>query len=171
MFHKFRAVEFSAVHAVVTQNAAVQLEHLFAPRLLVQTVDVLGHHRGKPSLLLPPGKHFMGHVGRKAQRQHFFLVEPEKIFRFFQKKAVADNGFRRIIELLTVQAVHAAKVRNPRLGADPRAAEKDDVPAAFHPLLQRFYFIHRGIPSFFYKIHPISSSVNGESLDRSLNFS
>ena len=48
--------------------------------------------------------------GSTAERKHFFTVEPVKILRVSQKKAVTDDRFGRVVEFLVVQAVHAAEI-------------------------------------------------------------
>ena len=88
---EFTGIEFAAFHAVIAQNAAVQLKDVPASGLLVQTVDVLRDDGGQMALLLQPGKHAVRDVRLKAEREHFFAVEPVKILRVFQKKAVADD--------------------------------------------------------------------------------
>ena len=121
---KLGGIKFAALHAVIAQNAAVQLIDALAPGLLVQTVDVLRDDGGQMSLLLQSGEHAVRDVRLKAEREHFFAVEPVKILRIIQKEAVADDRLGRIVEFLVVQAVHTAEIGNAAFRADACAAEK-----------------------------------------------
>ena len=166
-------MEFSAPDAVIAQNGAVELIDLFAARLLVESVDILGHHRGKPPLFLPSCQHLVGNVGHKAQGQHLLPVEPEEILRSLLIKAVGDNGFRRIFKFLIVQPVHtseigdsgfrgvlfvrppifavqairAAEIFDTAFGAHARSSKGNNSVAFFYPSFQNFSFLHR-ITSF-----------------------
>ena len=115
-------------------------------RLLVQAVNVLGHHGGELPLCFPPGQNLVGDVWFKAQGQHFLPVKAVEVFRVSQEKAVADDGLRGIVELLAVQPVHTSKIRDAGFRAHPRAAKENDVVAFLYPLLQGFYFFHAGNP-------------------------
>ena len=55
------------------------------------------------------------------------FVKPVKLFRISPVKAVADDGFRRVLELLTVKTVDTAKIGDAAFRRDARAAEKHDV--------------------------------------------
>ena len=113
---------------------------------LVQAVDVLCYHGAEFSLLLPACKDFMGDVRFKAKGQHFFTVKAEKILRPLLIEAVADDGFRRILEFLVVQAIHAAKIRDSRFGTDSRATEEYNPIALLNPLFQSFQLFHNPAP-------------------------
>ena len=142
ILNKLRTVEFAAAHTVVAQDAAVKLIDPTASRLLVQAVDILGHHGAELSFSLPPGQHLVGYVGFKAQRQHLLPVKTVKILRVSEEKAVADDGFRGIVKLLAVQSVHAAKVRNTRFRTHACPAKKDDIATLGHPLFQNINAVH-----------------------------
>ena len=51
--HRLHAVERAAPDAVVAQNAAMELQHIFTARLLMEAVDVLGDNRAQLPLGLP----------------------------------------------------------------------------------------------------------------------
>ena len=96
----------------------MQLIDALAPGLLVQTVDVLRDDGGQMSLLLQPGEHAVRDVRLKAEREHFFAVEPVKILRIFQKEAVADDRLGRVVEFLVVQGVSTVAVKKIAMNAD-----------------------------------------------------
>ena len=118
----------------------MQLEHAPAARLLVQPVDVLRHDGGQMPLLLEPRQHAMRNVRLEAEREHFFAVKFEKFLRPPVKKAAADDRLGGIVEFLMIQAVHAAEIRDPALGGDACAAEKDGAVRLLNPAFQRFGF-------------------------------
>ena len=68
-------------------------------------------------------------------------VEPIILLRVARKKAVAQNGLRRIVPLLIVQAVYASEIRDPAFRADAGTAEKDNVVAIADDLFQLFDLI------------------------------
>ena len=43
------------------------------------------------------------------------------------EKVVAEDGFRRIIELLVIKSVHAPEIRDAGFGRHARAAEENNV--------------------------------------------
>ena len=124
--------------AVVPQHTAVKLQHLPAAGLLVQAVDVLGNDGLQPSLLLPLGQLPVGGVGLCPGGQHLGPVKIVKLRLAAHIEAVAQDGFRRVLEFLVIQAVHAAEIRNPGFGGYPGSAEKDDAFRLCHPLPQGF---------------------------------
>ena len=147
--HGLHAVELAASAAVVAQDAPVQLQHLAAAGFLVQPVDVLGDDGFQLALPLPLRQLPVGGVGLGVQCQHFAAVKVVKLLRVGLKKRVAEHGFRRILEFLAVQPVHAAEVLDAGLRADACAAEKDDVVAPVHQFFQLHDgFVHRGFPPF-----------------------
>ena len=67
-------------------------------------------------------------------------VKAEEILRPALVKAVGNDRFGRIFELLVIQAVHAAEVRDAGLGGHARAAEEYDPPGFIDPLFECFDF-------------------------------
>ncbi len=74
--------------APVAVDRAVQLIDAAAPRLLVQTVDVLRDDGAERSLLLQFRERQMRGVRLLVQRQHFLAVEPVKFLGVAVEKAV-----------------------------------------------------------------------------------
>ena len=109
-----------------------------AARRLMQPVNVLRDHSGQLAVLLPLRQLFVSCVGFGGQNQHFIPVETVKLFRIPVEKGVGKDLFRRIIILLIVQPVRAAKVRDPALRGDAGTAEKDDPAAGIDQLLKLF---------------------------------
>ena len=99
----------------------------------MESVDVLSHHCREFPLLLPPGQDLMGDIGFKAQRQHLLPVKPEEIRGPPLVEGVGDDGLRRIVKFLGIQAIHTAEIRDARFRAYPRAAEKDNAAALADP--------------------------------------
>ena len=134
--NELHRVEFAAPGAVVAQGAAVQLQHVFAARRLMQPVDVLGDHRLQPALSLKSGQTQMGGVGPGVLHDQLGPVKSVEFLRIRFKKAAADDLFRRVLPLLVVQTVHAAEIRDAALGAHPRAPEKHNIVALCDQILQ-----------------------------------
>ena len=93
----------------------------------------------------------MGGVGLGVQRQHLGAVEVVELLRVRLVKRVAEHRLRRIPELLVVQAVHAAEVRDAGLGGHAGAAEKHDVVRAVCQLFQSADGIVHTVLHFFCK--------------------
>ena len=106
----------------------------------MQAVDVLGHHGQELPFLLPAGQDLVGDVGLEVQGEHLLPVKAEEILRPALVKAVGNDRFGRIFELLVIQAVHAAEVRDAGLGGHARAAEEYDPPGFIDPLFECFDF-------------------------------
>ena len=70
-------------------NGAVELQHIFAARHLVQAVDVLGNDGGEDMNLFQLRQLFMGGVWLCGQAEHLFPVKAEELLRVPFKKAVA----------------------------------------------------------------------------------
>ena len=102
----------------------------------MQAVDVLGDDCLQLALCLPLRQLAVGGIGLCVRRQHFGPVEVVKLRLMGLIKAVAQHGFRRIPELLMIQAVHTAEIRNAAFRGHARAAEKHDIVAAVHQFLQ-----------------------------------
>ena len=75
-------------------------------------------------------------IGLGIQGEHFGPVKTVKFLGMGQKKAVAEDRFRRRIILLMIQPVHAAKVGNAAFRGDARAPKENNAPALVHHLLQ-----------------------------------
>ena len=113
----------------------MELQHIDAPRRLVQAVDVLGDHRFQLAGALQLRQLQVGRVGLHIGTDQLVPVEAEKFLRPFFKKGVAEHGLRRVVVLLVVQPVHAAEVGDTALSGHPRPAEEDDAVAFVDPIL------------------------------------
>ena len=120
-------VELAAADAVVAQGAAVQLVHRFGTRRLVQPVDVLGDDGPEFPFPLELRQPQMGRVGLCPADDQLVPVKAVELLGVPLPEGMAEDGLGRVIVLLMVQPVHAAEIRDARLGADPGPAEKDDV--------------------------------------------
>ena len=117
---------------------------------LVEAVDILGDDSVQLAHFLQAGQHPVGRVGLGVGEEHLIVVEAVKLLGVFAVKAVAQNGFRRIIILLVVQPVHTAEIRNAALGGDAGAAKKDDVIIFFDDLDKAIgFFRHISFLSYF----------------------
>ena len=92
-----RSVKLVTLFAVIAQHTAVQLKHVFAACLLVQTIDVLCNNSGQLASLLQLRQLFMRGIGLGIQIQHFIAVELEKLLRTPFVERMAEDGFRRIL--------------------------------------------------------------------------
>ena len=120
----------------------MQFTDSFGTRLLVQTIDVLGHHRANLSLVLPPGQNPVGDVGFKVKWKRFLPIKPKEILRISLIKAVADDAFRGLFKLLGIETVYVPEIRYYRFRADPRTGKGHDTVAFRNPLLQVFQLFH-----------------------------
>ena len=139
---RLQRIKTPALHAAVAVDGAVQLQHLFTARRLMQSVDILGNDR----LALAPAfqlrQRQMGGVGLRVRVEHHPAVEIPKFV------GVSDKIFMRKHLLIAAAAggivnalMGAAKIRDAAGGGDPRAAEKDDVSCLRDPLAQDFRFL------------------------------
>ena len=114
----------------------MELDHLFASRLLVQPVDILGQHGLELPLRLQLRQGQVAVVWLCLRIEHLFLIKAIEFLRPADKIAVADDLLRGLGILLIVQTVHAAEIRDAGLRGNAGAAEKDDASAFADPLLQ-----------------------------------
>ena len=134
--------------AVVAVDAPMQLQHVFTAGHLVQPVYILCHNCRKPPGGLQLGQLTVGGVGAGGQADHFLPVEIKEFRRMADKKAMAQDGFGRIVKLLMVKPIDRTKIGDARLGADTGAAEKHYAAGAVDHLLQLFYILVHGVSSF-----------------------
>ena len=111
----------------------MQLKNIPAARLLVQAVDVLRHDRAQLSLALPAGERLVRGVRLHIRRKQFFPVKAVEIVGMRIEKVVAEDGFRRIIELLVIKSIHAPEIGNAGLGRHARAAEENNITTFGNP--------------------------------------
>ena len=166
--HIFRIKKFAAARTVISVDAAVELQYLFAPGFLVQTIDILGDDCLQAALLLPLGQFPVSRIGFGIQDQHLVFIEPVKFLRIFHEKGMTQNGFRRIGIFLVIQSVLTSEIGDPAFCRNTRTSEKYNVFTAFDPFFQPFdLFIHILLPSFSMGSCP-SGSVISFSLYMSL---
>ena len=122
-----QAVGLSALHAVVAQDAAVQLADVAAAGLLMEAVDVLGDDGGQLAPFLPAGQLFVSGVRFCVRAEHLFTVKTVELLRMVQEKMMAQNLLRRPGVMLVIQPVHAAEIRDSALGGHARPAKKHDM--------------------------------------------
>ena len=84
-----QAVEPAALHAVVPVDGAVELVHRFAPRRLVEPVDVLSHNGGQLFRRLQLRQFPMSCIGPGLRKEHFAAVKSVELLRIPLKKTVA----------------------------------------------------------------------------------
>ena len=138
--HGLRRVGRMAARAVSAQDAPVQLEHVFAPRRLVQPVDVLRDQGAQLAFALQLRQAQVRPVGLRAVHHQLRVVEAVILLRVAVKERPREDGLRRIVPLLVVEPVHAAEIRYAALGGHAGPAEKDDVVALRDPLAELFDF-------------------------------
>ena len=105
----------------------MELQHLMAPGHLVQSVDVLGDDSLQLPIPFPLGQLHMGGIGPGLRSNELLSIEIKKLLLVALIKRMAQYGLRRIPELLVVQAVHTAEVRDTGLRGHPCPTEKYDV--------------------------------------------
>ena len=109
---------------------------------LVQAVNILGNYSQELPLLLPLCQLLVRDIGLEAQGQYLLPVKPKKVGWIGTVKAVTDDGLRRVLKFLMVQAIHTAKVGNPGLRADASPSKEHDAVTLLHPLAQSFQCVH-----------------------------
>ena len=77
-------------------HAAVQLEHVFAARLLVQAVDVLRDHGTELALFLHLGQLKVRLVGFGVQGQHLVAVKAIELLGVQFKERAGEDGLGRV---------------------------------------------------------------------------
>ena len=122
--HPLRVKGGAAALANIPMNGTVQLKHAFRARHLMQAVDILRHHRAQHALALQLGKLEMALVGSGIQRDHLGAVKLIKLAAIGNVEAVGQDGLGRIGELLVVQAVLAAEIRNTARRRHARATKE-----------------------------------------------
>ena len=80
----------------------MELVDPLAACLLVQSVDVLSHHRLQLAQLFQLGQRQMGGIGLYVQTQHFVPIEPIKFLGVGHEIVVAENGLRRQVVVLMI---------------------------------------------------------------------
>ena len=141
MLHVFRVIEGTAARTVIAQHRSVQLQHLFAACLLVQTVNILGDNRLHLPCPLQLSKLSVRRIRLSVQGKHLILVKPVEFIGLSHKEAMADNRLRRILVLDMIEAILAPEVRNSALRGNPRPSEEDNVIASINDLLQLSDFL------------------------------
>ena len=114
----------------------MELQHLVAPGHLVQPVDVLGDDSLQLPIPFPLGQLHMGGIGPGLRSNELLSIEIKKLLLVALIKRMAQYGLRRIPELLVVQAVHTAEVRDTGLRGHPCPTEKYDVIRCSYHFLQ-----------------------------------
>ena len=114
----------------------MQLQHVFAAGRLMQSVDILRYNGAQLALALQLRKAQMRTIGLHAVDNELCPMKPVILLRVTLKEAVAQNCLRRVLPLLIIQAVNAAEIRYPALGADSCAAEKHDIVALRDPFFK-----------------------------------
>ena len=118
---------------MVAVHAAVQLQHVFAARRLVQAVNVLRDDGFQLTGLLQPRKGKVRRVRLRLRVQHFVAVKAEELLRPAFEKIVGQNFLRRPAVFLVIQPVRAAEIRDAGLRGHTGSAEKDDIVTCFDP--------------------------------------
>ena len=112
----------------------MQFEHILAPGRLMQAVDVLRDDRLELALALQLRQTQVGTIGLGPVDDELIPVKFVVLLRVRHEEGMTQDRLGRIIILLVIQAVHAAKIRDAALGRDAGAAEKHDPVAAVDPL-------------------------------------
>ena len=131
------------VYAVIPHDRTMQLRDVLTAGEGMQIVDVLRHDAQTTSGFLQLGHKAVSGVGPGVRIKHAAAVEAVKLFRIRLKKMMADDFLRRVIILLLIQSVNAAKVRNSAFRGRTRTGKKDDALPSIQDFLQRLnLFFH-----------------------------
>ena len=141
MVHFIRRIGSSTRRAVAAQDASVKLQHLFAARGLMQTVNILSDDGSELSRLFKLRKLQVRRVGLNSVDNELFPMKAVVLLWVFNKESMAEDGLGRILPLLVVQAVDTAEIGDTALRAHARAAEEHDIVALINPLFKLHYFI------------------------------
>lgn len=146
-------VKFATLHAEIPQRRAVQFEHIFASRHLMQAVDVLRDDGFQFSCRLKLGEFQMRGVWLRVFYDKFFAIESVKFRGIRVEKRAAYYDFGRKFPFLAVKSVLASEVGNAAFGGNARAAEKNDVLGFVDEILQSANLIfHKKIVQDFREI-------------------
>ena len=97
-------------------DAAVQLQHIFTARHLVQPINILCNNSGQLARSLQFSQLVVSSIGLCRNAYHFLTIKIIKLCGMTDKKAVTENGFRRVIKLLMIQSINRAKIGDPAFG-------------------------------------------------------
>ena len=75
-------------------------------------------------------------VGIGTKRNHLRAIKLEELRRMSLVEAVGKHGLGRIVELLVVQAINAAEIRNAARRGDARATKEDNALVALDASLE-----------------------------------
>ena len=109
----------------------MQLQYIFASRSLMETVYVLCDHGAKLTLPLELCEPKMRAVWLYTLNDKLCTMKTVILVRILAEKAVAQDRFRRVLPLLVVQSVNAAKIGYPAFRTDACTAEENNVAALF----------------------------------------
>ena len=108
-----------------------------AARLLMQAIDVLGDDRLQLSRLLQSGQRDVRRIRRRIRIKHFIAVEAVEFLRILQEKRMTDDGFRRNLVFLMLEAVRTPEIRNAAFGGYSGSPEKYNTAARVDPRVQQ----------------------------------
>ena len=119
-------VDMTAALADVAVHRAVELEHVHGAGGLVEAIDVLRHHGSELAFALELGELEVSLVRLGVKRDHLRAIELVELCRVGLVEVVGEHRLGRISELLVIQAIHAAEIRNAACGGDAGAAKEHD---------------------------------------------
>ena len=108
--NRFERERTAAFQAVIALHAAMQLDHIAAAGQLVQPIDILGDDGGQAPGGLELRQLAVGGVRAGVGKDQLFAIETEEHLGLLLEERMAQNGFRRIGIVLTVNAGRAAEI-------------------------------------------------------------
>lgn len=117
-------VGLAAALANVAMHRAMQLKDVLRARYLVKTVDVLRHHGIELARCLQLGELGMRAIGLCVERNHLLAIKIVEVRLMGHKERMREHRLGRIVELLMIEAIHAAKIRNSTRRGHARTAKE-----------------------------------------------
>ena len=105
-------VSLAAALANVAMHRAMQLKDVLRARYLMKTVNVLRHHGIELARRFQLGELGVRTIGPRVERDHLLAIEIVEVRLMGHEERMREHRLGRIVELLVIQAVYAAKIRD-----------------------------------------------------------
>ena len=137
----------------------MELEDSFAPRHLMQSVDILRDNCVQLTGAFKLGKLLMTLVGLRIGRYHALAVKRIKLSRMGLIERMGEHHLGRIVEMLMVQAIDAPKIRDTACCRNTRTTEKHDTIMRVEQLGKLVCRLTRIVDSLSRHTSPLSHTV------------
>ena len=110
----------------------MELYYIFASRLLMKPIDILGYDRLKLSFFLKLAQGVVGGVGHCILIYHPVFIKSVEFLGISDKEAPAYYHLRGILVFHVIKSVFGTEIGYTAFGGDSRTSEKDYIFAFFY---------------------------------------